>query len=923
MNPEWGSYASYERGKSVKKSTDKVSSIDKNEKEIKRRDTEILQKFLPQWKLKNALNEKKNWGLKKELLESGFNKIYSMIEDAQEMGMQKFKEIQISEWGFKIILSNTSLGIDWWFPLKWLTPALQELLKKNINDVNSFLNNRSKNYIADLYKKKKEAKENDEKQSFKLLWWELKTFLSQQRNSKLKEEFLKKWLENFYKTTKKAREEGDNQLDEKAAETKILWGVGQLRFKNKNWDIKSFVVLESQEKSWISKELYDILDKYEDDYVNFLSKKARAHLNWINKNKTVQNKKKSNPKIQTKEAKWAEKLSTIAKYNLSEKEVLEEIKGKNITNSTKKYLDYFRNILRNKWISKEEVWLLKKLNNFYNYLTKKEALTEDTESIIKWKATNEEKLAKIIDHLSTYIKRNEDLLKKKQKSSWTEIYTSKNANNLERDKIQKKIKEKELEEQQIEKKTTTNTEVLEQNNDKKIMDSTAGTTEKTDFIKELDNLPQEDILKNIPKETYKEYLEAFKKSPEVEALKFENNKLKSLLSKLFIKDKSDPDLIKLQKVRATSPIREEMITSERQQFQQIIKEKAELTALKSWKVLFEKLGISAINWKVIQKAEGKSYYQYSDANNPKVSYQFTPITGEFSISTNNINDETRSIDITGTKQKKLFKIPGFTELMNQADPKTILPDKRLDSYKEIKQVIETKLGENIQHNLWDTEATSIKHEIEKEQLETGIITKIKSGLGLKKEQLNKNTDPGYYSFFAPILKTFKQPNISTNQLKILKQFADRIGERGQFTEWKTPTETNEVVQYTDFKKHIETPRNLIKYALSWEKIRQVESLQNNREKSKFTIGKIMNRLEKSWGKGGPNDRILDIEKVSTLVNLRESPDITRNKEYQSSYNKLLSDIESEYLRQVEPTVRKEEVAYADNVILPKIQNTPA
>ena len=85
----------------------------------------------------------------------------------------------------------------------------------------------------------------------------------------------------------------------------------------------------------------------------------------------------------------------------------------------------------------------------------------------------------------------------------------------------------------------------------------------------------------------------------------------------------------------------------------------------------------------------------------------------------------------------------------------------------------------------------------------------------------------------------------------------------------------------------------------------------------------MNRLEKSWGKGGSNDRVLDIEKVSTLVNLRESPDITRNKEYQSSYNKLLSDIESEYLRQVEPAVRKQEVAYADKVILPKIQSTPA
>ena len=613
-----------------------------------------------------------------------------------------------------------------------------------------------------------------------------------------------------------------------------------------------------------------------------------------------------------------ETFNSLIKSNLSEKQILEQIKGKNITNSTKKYLEYFRNILKNEWISKEEGWLLKKLNNFYNYLTKKEALTEDTKSILIWKTTHEESLAKIIDHLSTYIKRNADFLKKKQKSSWTQSYTSKSTNSLERDNIQKKTKEKDLQEE--EKKYKTKAELLEQNNDKKIMDSTAGTSEKTDFIKELNNIPQEDILKNIPKETYKRYLEAFKKSPEVKALEFENEKLKSLLSKLFIKNQSDPDLIKLQKVRAKSPIREKMITRERQQFQQIIKEKAKLTALKAWKVLFEKLGISAIKWKVIQKAESKSYYQYSDANNPKVSYQFTPITGEFSISMNNINDATKSIDITGTKQKKLFKIPGLTELMNQADPKTILPDKRLDSYEEIKQVIETKLGENIQHNLWDTEATSIKHEIEKEQLKTGIITKIKSGLGLKKEQLNKNTDPGYYSFFAPILKTFKQPNISTNQLKILKQFADRIGERGQFTNWKTPTETNEVVQYTDFKQHIATPRNLIKYALSWEKIRDIETLQNNREKSNFTIGKIMNRLEKSWGKGGTDDRILDIEKVSTLVNQRESPDITRNKEYQSSYNELLSGIESEYLAKIAPTVRKEEIAYAENVILPKIRN---
>ena len=113
------------------------------------------------------------------------------------------------------------------------------------------------------------------------------------------------------------------------------------------------------------------------------------------------------------------------------------------------------------------------------------------------------------------------------------------------------------------------------------MDSTAGTTEKTDFIKELDNLSQEDILKNIPKETYKEYLKAFIKSPEVEALKLTTDKLIALLSKLFIKDKSNPDLIKLQKIREESPIREEMIINEKQQFQQIIKEQAELTALKS------------------------------------------------------------------------------------------------------------------------------------------------------------------------------------------------------------------------------------------------------------------------------------------------------------------------------------------------------
>ena len=807
MSLEWGSYASYERGKSVKKSTDKVSSIDKKMGQGEN------------------LDSLKYWNKKEE------NYIQEIKKTLWAITIQKINEI--SNWEKHLIFTTDKEKSE---INKWRI-QLASIVKNYLTKFQNILKNEGLEKENRVYKK-------------------LTNIIN----------FLEKW-EQLTNDTKNLLK--NTKFDLIKLTAKAITHV-QNYMSNNIW------ILRRKKKSWGPNE------------------------NW----QTISN----------------ETFNNLIKSNLSEKQILEQIKGKNVINSTKKYLEYFRNILKNEWISKEEGWLLKKLNNFYNYLTKKEALTEDTKSILIWKTTHEESLAKIIDHLSTYIKRNADLLKKKQKSSWTQSYTSKSTNSLERDNIQKKTKEKELKEQQNEKKYTTKAELLEQNNDKKIMDSTAGTTEKTDFIKELDNLPQEDILKNIPKETYKEYLKAFIKSPEVEALKLKTDKLMSLLSKLFIKDKSNPDLIKLQKIREESPIREEMIINEKQQFQQIIKEQAELTALKSWKVLFEKLGISAINWKVIQKAEGKSYYQYSDANNPKISYQFTPITGEFSISTNNINDETRSIDITGTKQKKLFKIPGFTELMNQADPKTILPDKRLDSYKEIKKVIETKLGENIQHNLWDTEATNIKHEIEKEQLETGIITKIKSGLGLKKEQLNKNTDPGYYSFFAPILKTFKQPNISTNQLKILKHFADRIGERGQFTNWKTPTETNEVVQYTDFKKHIETPRNLIKYALSWEKIRDIETLQNNREKSKFTIGKIMNRLEKSWGKGGPDDRILDIEKISTLVNLRESPDITRNKEYQSSYNKLLSGIESEYLAKIAPTVRKKEIAYAENVILPKIRN---
>lgn len=823
MSLEWGSYASYERGKSVKKSTDKVSSIDKK----------IGQG--------ENLDSLKYWNKKEE------NYIQEIKKTLWAATIQKINEI--SNWENHLIFTTDKEKSE---INRWRI-QLASIVKNYLTKFQNILKNEGLEKENRVYKK-------------------LTNIIN----------FLEKW-EQLANDTKNLLK--NTKFDVIELTAKAITHV-QNYMKDNIWSLRGKKKSESKDNQGKAEKDSEISRRNTQELQRLLP-------DWILKTFLNQNKKEN---YQLKSELLIDGLNRIYAIGRQASE-----KGLSKLKTLKEIDWWFQILLTDETGKKQETfilsWLSRKLdsklkedkNNFWIFLKKK--------------------LSEHINYLN----------KKRQKNEAAYLSKGTIDKNLNREKVENKAKEKDLQEQ--EKKYKTKAELLEQNNDKKIMDSTAGTSEKTDFIKELDNIPQEDILKNIPKETYKRYLEAFKKSPKVEELKFENNKLNSLLSKLFMKNQSDPDLIKLQKVRATSPIREKMITRERQQFQQIIKEKAKLTALKAWKVLFEKLGISATNWKVIQKAESKSYYQYSDANNPKVSYQFTPITGEFSISTNNINDATKSIDITGTKQKKLFKIPGLTELMNQADPKTILPDKRLDSYEKIKQVIETKLGENIQHNLWDTEATSIKHEIEKEQLETGIITKIKSGLGLKKEQLNKNTDPGYYSFFAPILKTFKQPNISTNQLKILKQFADRIGERGQFTNWKTPTETNEVVQYTDFKQHIATPRNLIKYALSWEKIRDIETLQNNREKSKFTIGKIMNRLEKSWGKGGTDDRILDIEKVSTLVNQRESPDITRNKEYQSSYNKLLSGIESEYLAKIAPTVRKEEIAYAENVILPKIRNT--
>ena len=86
---------------------------------------------------------------------------------------------------------------------------------------------------------------------------------------------------------------------------------------------------------------------------------------------------------------------------------------------------------------------------------------------------------------------------------------------------------------------------------------------------------------------------------------------------------------------------------------------------------------------------------------------------------------------------------------------------------------------------------------------------------------------------------------------------------------------------------------------------------------------FMQWLETSAGAGWKENRVIDTEKLNALLNTRDSPDLANRWKYQSSYNELLTTIETSYLKKVEPTVRKQEVAYADKVILPKIQNTPA
>ena len=360
-----------------------------------------------------------------------------------------------------------------------------------------------------------------------------------------------------------------------------------------------------------------------------------------------------------------------------------------------------------------------------------------------------------------------------------------------------------------------------------------------------------------------------------------------------------------------------MIDENQEKQSDILKEKTEEITLESWKKVFEKLGIK------ISKGEVKQWnYKFIDANNPNISYYFKVETGEFFISNPELSQQTKTLSLWWERFRKFLKIPGYTELMSQALWHKYLPTERPDTEKELYKTIEKNLRNRIMYTIGDTEVIATKDIIERRQLESTIIAKIKSGLDIRKNTVTATNDLWYYEILAPILRTFQQPNLSIDQLKTLKVFADRISEKGQSNDGKAGS-AEDVVSYENFRKEITTPRKLVKYALSWEQTRELANLQWTSKKSKFAIGMFMQWLETSTGAGWKENRVIDTEKLNALLNTRDSPDLANRWKYQSSYNELLTTIETSYLKKVEPTVRKQEVAYADKVILPKIQSTPA
>ena len=590
--------------------------------------------------------------------------------------------------------------------------------------------------------------------------------------------------------------------------------------------------------------------------------------------------------------------------------ILSRIKGRSTKESTGAYLSYFRNILRNEGIPKEEWWLLKKINNFYNHLTKGEELTDDTKKAIG-PYNNEVGLARIVNQITNYIKSNLPLLRGKRRPP---IYST----SEKKEEYTTKELRKSYENRTTEKKETkvwNREQLLEKIQDKEAIKLNSYRTKE--ITREISNVSKEEALGTIPKELYEKYIKKFLESPEVKNLGIERDKLLRLINQIDSKTNPDPDLAKLRKVRENDKDIQTMIDENQEKQSEILKEKTEEITLESWKKVFKKLGIK------ISKGEVKQWnYKFIDANNPNISYYFKVETGEFFISNPELSQQTKTLNLWWERFRKFLKIPGYTELMSQALWHKYLPTERPDTEKELYKTIEKNLRNRIMYTIGDTEVIATKDIIERRQLESTIIAKIKSGLDIRKNTVTATNDLWYYEILAPILRTFQQPNLSIDQLKTLKVFADRISEKGQSNDGKTGS-AEDIVSYENFRKEITTPRKLIKYALSWEQTRELANLQWTSKKSKFAIGMFMQWLETSTGAGWKENRVIDTEKLNALLNTRDSPDLANRWKYQSSYNELLTTLEASYLKKVEPTVRKQEVAYAENEILPKIQNTPA
>ena len=766
---------------------------------------------------------------------------------------------------------------------------------------------------SDISKNKEELERRNRELQRLLPSWELKNFLNKKENYKLKSELIKEGLIKIYEIGSQAAGKGLSNVKEIT--------VGNDWFKivltDDHWKKSEAFTLK-----WFSPSLYSKLKDYSDHFWVFLKEKLKEHISYKNKQKGKApdiNKQKNDTIKQNEEE--------LERRNRELQRLLPSWELKNFLNKKENYK------LKSELI-KEGLVKIYKIgsqaaekglsnvkeitvgNDWFNIVLTDDHWKKSEAFTLKWFSPSlYSKLKDYSDHFWVFLKeklKEHISYKNKQKGKAYYIQKGSEESYKERgptekkergtaDKNEIKFKSREQEQEKFE--------------DKKAIESTS--LKKKEVLEEISNVSKEEALGTIPKELYEKYIKKFLESPEVKNLGIERDKLLRLINQIDSKTNSDPDFAKLRKVRESNKDIQTMIDENQEKQSDILKEKTEEITLESWKKVFEKLGIK------ISKGEVKQWnYKFIDANNPNISYYFKVETGEFFISNPELSQQTKTLSLWWERFRKFLKIPGYTELMSQALWHKYLPTERPDTEKELYKTIEKNLRNRIMYTIGDTEVIATKDIIERRQLESTIIAKIKSGLDIRKNTVTATNDLWYYEILAPILRTFQQPNLSIDQLKTLKVFADRISEKGQSNDGKTGS-AEDVVSYENFRKEITTPRKLVKYALSWEQTRELANLQWTSKKSKFAIGMFMQWLETSTGAGWKENRVIDTEKLNALLNTRDSPDLANRWKYQSSYNELLTTIETSYLKKVEPAVRKQEVAYADKVILPKIQNTPA